>query len=85
MGIALCLSFETAAGTWSVDNLTKGAIVKGGYGHSSVYDAARNQIYVHAGYHSVSVSNYLLSDSLYSYNPKERHWYVKVSLLEPKS
>ena len=69
----LYLSVDSANLTWTVA-VTSGAIVKGGYGHSSVYDQMSGLIYVHAGYHSESSSGYLLSDSLYSYDPLERSW-----------
>jgi len=58
--------------------VTHGAIVKGGYGHSSVYDPRTLLIYIHGGYHSTSVSSYHLSDSLYAYNPKKRTWYASL-------
>ena len=62
-----------ASSTWNVPK-TDGAIVKGGYGHSSVYDEMRGLMYIHAGYLSGSLSNYHLSDSLYSYDPHRRYW-----------
>ena len=65
---------------WTVP-ATGGAIVKGGYGHSSVYDPNTRLIYVHGGYHSASVSSYHLSDSLYSYSPHTRSWYAVVALI----
>ncbi|KAK2177373.1 hypothetical protein NP493_601g02014 [Ridgeia piscesae] len=60
---------------WTVP-VTHGAIVKGGYGHSSVYDPRTLLIYIHGGYHSTSVSSYHLSDSLYAYNPKKHTWKI---------
>lgn len=35
--------------TWSVLE-TRGALVQGGYGHSSVYDPQTHSIYIHGGY-----------------------------------
>ena len=58
---------------WTIVETT-GAIVKGGYGHSSVYDSKRGLIYVHAGYHSGSRSSYHLTDVLYAYNISGMHW-----------
>ena len=51
--------------TWSVVNTT-GAVVKGSYGHSSVYDELTGVILVHGGYHSMSAATYLLTDALLS-------------------
>lgn len=53
---------------------TNGAIVKGGYGHSSVFDPKSRLIYVHGGYQSVTPTAYTLVDSLYSYNPDTYTW-----------
>ncbi|KAF4528316.1 hypothetical protein B566_EDAN016846 [Ephemera danica] len=47
---------------WSVV-ITRGFPVKGGYGHSSVWDAANQKIYVYGGYVSQDFSN---SNNLYS-------------------
>ena len=58
---------------WQLANTT-GAIVKGGYGHSSVYDINTKLIYVHGGYHSLSSGTYILQESLYAYDPIARHW-----------
>ena len=55
---------------------TTGAVVKGGYGHSSVYDDQNGVILVHGGYHSMSHTTYLLSDALYEFNPNTSAWYV---------
>jgi attractin len=59
--------------TWSLVNTT-GAIVKGGYGHSSIYDDTSGLIYVHGGYQSQSFSAYLLSDAMYAFNPNTSAW-----------
>lgn len=59
---------------------TKGAIVKGGYGHSTVYDAVKLQILVFGGYHSQTTTGVVV-DYLYSYQPFERVW----TLLAPSS
>ena len=53
---------------------TKGALVKGSYGHSSVYYEKTGEIFVYGGYQSGSISQYSLTDKLYSYRPKERTW-----------
>ncbi|XP_050048964.1 attractin-like protein 1 isoform X1 [Dermacentor andersoni] len=58
----------------------KGAIVKGGYGHSSVYDPGRRQILVFGGYHSQTTTGVVV-DYLYSYQPHDRTW----TLLAPSA
>ena len=58
---------------WHTANTT-GAIVKGGYGHTSVYDRDSGLIFVHAGYHSESSGAYILRETLYAYHPQNRHW-----------
>ena len=69
--------------TWSIVNTT-GALVKGRYGHSSVYDDTTGLILVHGGYQSQSFSAYLLSDALYAFNPNTSTWYVLIpSLFKP--
>jgi len=67
-------------GTWSVVNTT-GAVVKGGYGHSSVYDELNGVILVHGGYHSMSAATYLLTDTLYEFNTNTSAWYVHFRLV----
>ena len=70
----VCLLFA-ASGSWSLVNTT-GAVVKGGYGHSSVYDELTGMILVHGGYHSMSAATYLLTDALYEFNPNTSAWYA---------
>ncbi|XP_013386295.1 attractin-like isoform X2 [Lingula anatina] len=53
---------------------TSGAIVKGGYGHTSVYH--KDKIYVHGGYHSTAVSTYKISDELYSFETTTNKWVI---------
>lgn len=54
---------------------TRGALVKGGYGHTSVYYENTGEIYVYGGYISgMSSSQYSLTDKLYSYHPVKRQW-----------
>ncbi|XP_015904894.1 attractin-like protein 1 isoform X2 [Parasteatoda tepidariorum] len=53
--------------------VTKGAIVKGGYGHTSVYDSGTQRIYVYGGYHSYGAEAALV-DFLYAYNSWEYTW-----------
>ena len=58
---------------WNIAQ-TRGALVKGGYGHSSVYDQMTKLIYVFGGYHSYGSSDTVLVDLLYSYNPRNKAW-----------
>jgi len=60
---------------------TSGAAVKGGYGHSSVYDDHTGVILVHGGYHSMSSATYSLTDALYEFNPNTSAWYVRSLIL----
>lgn len=55
------LLFLTASNTWLVPE-TKGAIVQGGYGHTSVYDEITKSIYVHGGYKALPGNKYGLVD-----------------------
>uniref|UniRef100_A0A673JY38 Attractin-like protein 1 n=1 Tax=Sinocyclocheilus rhinocerous TaxID=307959 RepID=A0A673JY38_9TELE len=52
--------------SWSVAE-TNGALVQGGYGHSSVYDSSSHSIYVHGGYKALPANKYSLVDHLYRY------------------
>ncbi|KAK3590248.1 hypothetical protein CHS0354_041323 [Potamilus streckersoni] len=61
---------------WNVTTETNGALVKGGYGHTSVYSEQTGEIYVYGGYHSGSTTIYYLTDKLYSYHPLHRTWKV---------
>ena len=55
---------------------TTGAIVKGMFGHSSVYDPVTNKVLVHGGYSSESSAVYFLSDSLFEFDPAKFSWYI---------
>lgn len=52
---------------------TRGAIVKGGYGHSTVYDPETRHVLIFGGYHSQTTTGVVV-DYLYSYQPFERAW-----------
>lgn len=54
---------------------TTGALVKGAYGHSSVYDEVSGLIYVFGG-SSRETKDVKLSDSLVAYNARKKHWFV---------
>uniref|UniRef100_H3AXJ5 Attractin like 1 n=1 Tax=Latimeria chalumnae TaxID=7897 RepID=H3AXJ5_LATCH len=55
---------------------TRGAIVQGGYGHSSVYDTMTKSIYVHGGYKALTGNKYGLVDDLYRYEVSSRTWMI---------
>ncbi|XP_039927088.1 attractin-like protein 1 isoform X10 [Hirundo rustica] len=57
--------------SWLVPE-TKGAIVQGGYGHTSVYDELTKSIYVHGGYKALPGNKYGLVDDLYRYEVNTR-------------
>lgn len=59
--------------TWSILQ-TSGALVQGGYGHSSVYDPNTRSIYIHGGYKAFSANKYRLADDLYKYEVDSRMW-----------
>ena len=65
------LSSET--NSWQVPETT-GAIVQGGYGHSSVFDEASGLLYVHGGYKALPANKYGLVDELYRYQVHTRTW-----------
>ncbi|XP_056005895.1 attractin-like protein 1 isoform X1 [Ostrea edulis] len=65
--------YNIANESWIVPR-TYGALVQGGYGHSSVYYPALGKIYIYGGYHARSTSNYDLTDQLYSFEPATRTW-----------
>ncbi|ERE80945.1 attractin [Cricetulus griseus] len=58
--------YHISSNTWLVPE-TKGAIVQGGYGHTSVYDEVTKSIYVHGGYKALPGNKYGLVDDLYKY------------------
>ncbi|KAM4809130.1 attractin [Rhinophrynus dorsalis] len=55
---------------------TQGALVQGGYGHSSVYDERTRSIYIHGGYKAFTANKYRLSDDLYKYSVDTRMWII---------
>ncbi|MGH0152365.1 UNVERIFIED_CONTAM: hypothetical protein FKN15_031581 [Acipenser sinensis] len=57
--------------TWNILK-TNGALVQGGYGHSSVYDPKTRAIYIHGGYKAFSANKYGLADDLYKYEVDSR-------------
>lgn len=68
-----CHSYFSVTNTWSILQ-TSGALVQGGYGHSSVYDPNTRSIYIHGGYKAFSANKYRLADDLYKYEVDSRMW-----------
>ncbi|XP_029819569.1 attractin, partial [Manacus vitellinus] len=67
--------FFSVTNTWSILQ-TSGALVQGGYGHSSVYDPNTRSIYIHGGYKAFSANKYRLADDLYKYEVDSRMWTI---------
>ncbi|XP_073690226.1 attractin [Garra rufa] len=67
--------YNIVKNTWSVLE-TRGALVQGGYGHSSVYDPQTRSIYVHGGYKAFSANKYGLAGDLYRYDVDKRMWLI---------
>lgn len=59
--------------TWKILT-TYGYPVKGGYGHSADYDPLTNKVYIYGGIVSENENNQIISNNLYSYDPKTREW-----------
>ena len=59
---------------WTMLN-PAGALVKGGFGHSSVYHHDTRMIYVYGGHHSAG-SDSVLVDHLYGFSPQKNKWSV---------
>lgn len=51
-----------------------GAVVQGGYGHSSVYDQASGCVFVHGGYKALGNNKYGLVDHMYRYHVPTKTW-----------
>uniref|UniRef100_A0A8D2MIU0 Attractin n=1 Tax=Zonotrichia albicollis TaxID=44394 RepID=A0A8D2MIU0_ZONAL len=67
--------YNLLTNTWSILQ-TSGALVQGGYGHSSVYDPNTRSIYIHGGYKAFSANKYRLADDLYKYEVDSRMWTI---------
>ncbi|KAG7461552.1 hypothetical protein MATL_G00192280 [Megalops atlanticus] len=67
--------YNIATNTWQVLK-TGGALVQGGYGHSSVYDPKTHAVYIHGGYKAFSTNKYGLTDELYKYEVDTSTWII---------
>lgn len=71
--VVIFLCGPSALNTWSIVS-TDGALVQGGYGHSSVYDPGTGAIYIHGGYKAFSANKYGLAGDLYKFDVDKRKW-----------
>ncbi|XP_027862351.1 attractin-like protein 1 isoform X2 [Xiphophorus couchianus] len=67
--------YNIRSNLWQVVSVG-GAMVQGGYGHSSVYDQAGGCVYVHGGYMALSHNKYGLVDHMYRYSVATRTWLI---------
>ncbi|XP_077945447.1 attractin isoform X3 [Gasterosteus aculeatus] len=67
--------YDIATNTWSVVP-TDGALVQGGYGHSSVFDPGTRGIYVNGGYKAFNANKYGLAGDLYKFHVDRRKWTI---------
>ncbi|XP_067099058.1 attractin isoform X1 [Osmerus mordax] len=67
--------YDIGQNVWSMVS-TDGALVQGGYGHSSVYDPLSRSIYIHGGYKAFSANKYGLAGDLYKYKVDGSKWTV---------
>ncbi|XP_030628181.1 attractin-like protein 1 [Chanos chanos] len=67
--------YSLRSNSWRVAE-TRGAVVLGGYGHSSVYDTHSHSVYIHGGYKALPNNKYSLADDLYRYDVHTHTWYI---------
>ncbi|KAL8206547.1 UNVERIFIED_CONTAM: hypothetical protein K2H54_008520 [Gekko kuhli] len=67
--------YNLATNSWSILQ-TEGALVQGGYGHSSVYDPSTKSIYTHGGYKAFTANKYRLTDDLYKFEINSHTWII---------
>uniref|UniRef100_A0A8C5I8W7 Attractin n=1 Tax=Gouania willdenowi TaxID=441366 RepID=A0A8C5I8W7_GOUWI len=67
--------YDIARNTWNMVS-TDGALVQGGYGHSSVFDPNSRSIYIHGGYKAFSANKYGLAGDLYRLDVDRRKWTI---------
>lgn len=71
----VCVS---GSNSWQVVS-SGGAVVQGGYGHSSVYDEASGCVFVHGGYKALNNNKYGLVDHMYRYHVHTRTWWEHIN------
>uniref|UniRef100_A0A8D0D1I6 Attractin n=1 Tax=Sander lucioperca TaxID=283035 RepID=A0A8D0D1I6_SANLU len=67
--------YNIVKNTWSMVS-TDGALVQGGYGHSSVFDPSTRAVYIHGGYKAFSANKYGLAGDLYKFDVDKRKWTI---------
>uniref|UniRef100_A0A8C4GLF4 Attractin-like 1a n=1 Tax=Dicentrarchus labrax TaxID=13489 RepID=A0A8C4GLF4_DICLA len=67
--------YNIRSNSWQVVS-AGGAVVQGGYGHSSVYDEASGCVFVHGGYKALSNNKYGLVDHMYRYHVQTQTWLI---------
>ncbi|CAG00348.1 unnamed protein product [Tetraodon nigroviridis] len=67
--------YNIRSNTWQVVS-AGGAVVQGGYGHSSVYDQASGCVFVHGGYKALGSNKYGLVDHMYRYHVHTKTWWI---------
>ena len=67
--------YDIKEDTWKIIQ-GRGAVVKGGFGHSAAFDPVSRKIFVYAGYHSYGTDSVLV-DLLYSYDPDKHFWQLR--------
>uniref|UniRef100_A0A8C5WJR4 Attractin n=1 Tax=Leptobrachium leishanense TaxID=445787 RepID=A0A8C5WJR4_9ANUR len=68
--------YDLETNEWEIVN-TQGALVQGGYGHSSVYDENTRSIYIHGGYKAFTANKFRLADDLYVYDVDSDTWSIR--------
>lgn len=68
-----CFCDPPVRNTWSMV-ATEGALVQGGYGHSSAFDPSSRAIYIHGGYKAFSANKYGLAGDLYKFEVDKMKW-----------
>ncbi|XP_037091277.1 attractin-like protein 1 [Pollicipes pollicipes] len=66
-------AYHFGTGKWSVHG-SRGALLKGSYGHSSVWDAHSGLVYVYGGHLSDNIATYFMSNLLHALNPDTMEW-----------
>ncbi|KAK7901118.1 hypothetical protein WMY93_017887 [Mugilogobius chulae] len=67
--------YHTGERRWQVLS-TRGTVVQGSYGHSSVYDQTSDCVFLHGGYKALGHNKYGLVDHLYRYHVHSRTWWI---------
>merc|ERR1719193_303040 len=68
--------YHFGSNEWNVIE-TNGYPVKGGYGHSAVFDKSTKKIFVYGGYISISIDSSQLSNTLYAFDIHASRWELR--------